>query len=107
MAAPKHLGVPESVPGELRIVTADQGATTTIEFEGECDLGQHGATRDAVALAVQRRRECLVLDLGRLSFIDLDGFHALMETPERCAAQGTRLGITPPTGGAGSRAARK
>ena|SRR5947209_8330066 len=95
MAAARLTGVPEGVPGEPRIVVADQGPTTTIEFEGEWDLGQWGATQDAVAQALQRRPACLVLDLSRLSFIDSSGIHALMQTHKRCAAQRTRLVIIP------------
>jgi anti-anti-sigma factor len=95
MAPPKHVGVSEGVPGELRIVAADQGATSTIELEGEWDFGQSDATRDAVAQALHRHPERLVLDLSRLSFIDSSGVHALIETHNHCAAQGTRLVIVP------------
>jgi anti-anti-sigma factor len=95
MSAARLTSVPEGVPCVLRIATVEQGTTSTIEFEGEWDLGQCGATRDAVAQALQRRPECLVLDLSRLSFIDSSGIHALMETHERCIEQKTRLVITP------------
>lgn len=95
MAASRLVGVPEGVRSELGVVAVDDGTTSRIEFDGEWDLDQRGAARDAVAQALQRHPGCLVLDLGRLSFIDSSGIHALIETHKRCAAQGTRLVITP------------
>jgi len=65
MAAAKLTSVPDGGPCVLRIATVEQGTTSTIELEGEWDLGQRDATQDAVARALQRRPECLVLDLTR------------------------------------------
>jgi anti-anti-sigma factor len=63
----------------LRIATVEQGTTSTIEFEGEWDLGRCNATRDVVAQALQLRPERFVLDLSRLSFIDSSGIHSLIQ----------------------------
>jgi anti-sigma B factor antagonist len=95
MAAPRLISVSEGVPCVLRIATVEQGTTSTIELEGEWDLGQRDATRDAVAQALQRRPECLVLDLSRLSFIDSSGIHGLIEAQKRCIERGIRLVIIP------------
>ena len=95
MAAARLTTVPEGVPCVLRIATVKQGTASTIELEGEWDLGQCGATRDAVAQALQRRPESLVLDLSRLSFIDSSGIHALIEAQKRCTERETRLVIIP------------
>lgn len=95
MASARVTSVPEGVPCVLRIVTVKQGTTSTIELEGEWDLGQRDATREAVAQALQRRPECLVLDLSRLSFIDSSGIHALIEAHRRCIEQEIRMVIIP------------
>src|SRR5947207_13466777 len=95
MAATRLTSVPEGIPCALRIVTVEQGTTSTIELEGEWDLAQCDATGDAVAQALQRRPECLVIDLSRLSFIDSSGIHTLIGTHKRCTDQKTRLVIIP------------
>jgi anti-anti-sigma factor len=68
---------------------------STIEVEGEWDLAQRDVARDAVREALEWRPECLVLDLSRLTFIDSSGVHALIDTSERCAGQGTRCVVIP------------
>jgi anti-anti-sigma factor len=95
MAATKPTSLPDHLPCPLRIATAQQGTTSTIELEGEWDIAQFGATRDAVAQALRRRPECLVIDLSRLSFIDSTGIRVLIETHKRCTEQETRLVIIP------------
>ncbi len=102
MAVTRLTSAPVGVPRSLRIVTVEHGATSTIELEGEWDLAQRDATRDAVSQALQRHPDRLVLDLSRLSFIDLPGVHALIDTHKRCTELGTRLMIVP-----GQRAVRR
>lgn len=95
MAATRLIAGPEVVRCLLRIVTVEQGTTTTIGLEGEWDLSQRDATRKAVGQVLQRHPECLVLDLSRLSFIDSTGVHGLIESHRRCDEQGIRLVIVP------------
>jgi anti-sigma B factor antagonist len=96
MAAAIHPATsPEGVPFWLRIVASDQGKTRTIEVEGEWDLAQRDAARDAIGQVLERRSECLVFDLSRLTFIDSSGVHGLIDTSNRCVGQGTRLVIVP------------
>jgi anti-anti-sigma factor len=95
MAAPKLTDALEGLSCPFRIVTVEQGTTSTIELEGEWDIAQCGATHDAVARALQRRAERLALDLSRLSRIDSSGIHALIDTLERCAERKTSLVIVP------------
>ena len=95
MAASELTSEQESTPCLLRVAATKQGTTSAIELEGEWDLNQCDPPRAAVAQALAQRPECLVIDLSRLSFIDLSGVHALFETCKRCAEQKTRLVIIP------------
>jgi anti-anti-sigma factor len=95
MAAIKPASSPVGVSVWLRIVASEQGATSTIEVEGEWDLAQRDAARSAMRQALERRPECLVVDLSRLTFIDSNGVHGLIDTANRCAGQGTRFVIVP------------
>jgi anti-anti-sigma factor len=81
--------------GGLQIVVSEQGATTVIALEGEWDLAQQPATRDAVRKALERPPERLVLDLSRLSFIDSSGVHGVIDLSMRAARQGIGLAIIP------------
>ncbi len=87
--------VPEELPFDFRISASEQGATSTIELEGEWDLAQQAASTDAIARVLDRRPACLVLDLSQLSFIDSSGIHVLINAHNRCAAQATHLVIIP------------
>jgi anti-anti-sigma factor len=89
------IGEPKILPGELRIWIGALGITGTIELEGEWDIAHREATRAAVGEALQRRPECLVFDLSRLTFIDSSGAHILADTAKRCLGGATRLVIVP------------
>jgi anti-sigma B factor antagonist len=95
MTASTATNVPEELPFDFRITASEQGATSTIQLEGEWDLAQQGATTDAIAHVLDRRPACLLLDLSRLSFIDSCGVHVLIKTHRRCAEQGAHLVIIP------------
>jgi anti-anti-sigma factor len=93
MTASTATNVPEELPFEFRITASEQGATSTIELEGEWDLAQQAATTDAIAHALDRRPACLLLDLSGLSFIDSCGVHVLINAHNRCAEQGASMVI--------------
>jgi anti-sigma B factor antagonist len=95
MTAASATNVPEDLPFGLQIVSSEQGATSTIELEGEWDLAQQAATTDAITQVLYRRPACVVVDLSQLSFIDSSGIHVLINTRNRCAAQATHLVIIP------------
>jgi anti-anti-sigma factor len=95
MAAPSHIATSRDPRFGLRIVTREHGATTTIAFQGEWDLAQRQRSREAVHLALRRRPECLVFDLGELEFIDSSGLNVLVDAHRRCTAIDTRLVIIP------------
>lgn len=82
-------------PLGLDITVLQQGTTTTIALNGEWDLAQQPATREAIRHALDAEPECIVLDLSRLSFIDSTGLHATIELHQRCAQHAIRLVIIP------------
>jgi anti-anti-sigma factor len=81
--------------GELLIVAGAQGTTWTIALEGAWELASQETTRRAVRRALERRPECVVLDLGGLTFIDSSGVRVVFELARGCAAQSIRLVIVP------------
>ncbi len=87
--------VTRELPSALGIALTEQGTTSTIALAGECDLAAQQALRDAVRDGLRRRPECLVLDLGRLSFIDSTGIQVVVEAARRASRQDTRLVIIP------------
>jgi anti-anti-sigma factor len=80
---------------ELRIVVGEQGTTSTIELEGECDLNGQEPFRNAIRAVLNRRPECLVLDFSRLGFIDSTGVQVAVELTERAAGESFRLVLVP------------
>jgi anti-sigma B factor antagonist len=99
--ASKHTGAFEpnymtpTDPVTLKIVTAQQGTTTTITFGGEWDLAEQPMTRQAIRTALAHPPECLVLDLSQLTFIDSSAIHVILELQNRAAQQNIRLVIAP------------
>ena len=95
MAAIKHEGMPEAIPGQLGISVGKQGTTTTISLRGEWDLAHKSAMREAVTEVFAGSPEYVVLDLAGLSFIDSTGVHGVIELHRRSQQQGARLVIVP------------
>jgi anti-anti-sigma factor len=83
------------LPSGLGIVVAQRGTTTSIELDGECDLAAQASFRDAIGQALDGDPECVVLDLGRLSFIDVIGVRLVVELAGRSRAQHVHLVICP------------
>lgn len=81
-------------PG-LRIAATEQGTTTTLAFEGEWGLAERDDSHAAVEAALERGPECLVLDLGRVSFIDSAGIHVVVTAAKRCGERNVHCVILP------------
>jgi anti-sigma B factor antagonist len=86
----------------LWIVVSQQGATTTIALDGEWDLAEQEKMRYAVRDALARQPDRVVLDLGRLTFIDSSGIHGVVELARRAARRNIDLVVIP-----GPRAVRR
>lgn len=93
MTEPEHN--PNAGLGQLEILVAQHGTTTTIAFSGEWDLAEQHATRQAIRSALASPPECIVLDLSQLTFIDTSAIHVILELQTRSAQQNVRLVIAP------------
>lgn len=92
---PAEFASPENFPCLLWIVAVDEGATRTLVFGGEWDISNCDDAWHAIALALGRGPERLVLDLSGVSFIDATAVHQVLDAHKRAVAQGTRLQIAP------------
>lgn len=79
----------------LSIVVSRWGTTTALELEGEWDLAAREAAEAAATRALARGPECLVLDLSRVSFIDVSGVRVVTELARRSMAERVHLAIVP------------
>jgi anti-anti-sigma factor len=80
---------------ELRVAVTEQGTTTTLAFEGEWGLAESEDSLAAVEAALERRPECLVLDLGQVGFIDSAGIHVVVTAAKRCGERNVHCVIIP------------
>jgi anti-sigma B factor antagonist len=83
------------VDSGVRIAVSESDTTTTVHLEGELDLVEREDVRDAILEALERRPGRLIVDLGRLSFIDSSGVHLLIEAVQQSAERGVHLTIVP------------
>jgi anti-sigma B factor antagonist len=79
----------------LEISVFEHGATTTIALNGEWDLAEQEATRQAIRRSMRRQPACVVLDLSRLSFIDSSGIAVVVELFKRAERLKIELVIVP------------
>ncbi len=86
----------------LWIVVSQQGATTTIALDGEWDIAQRERMLSAVQNALACQPDRVVLDLGRLTFMDSSGIHGVLELASSAARQNIDLVLIP-----GPRAVRR
>jgi anti-anti-sigma factor len=80
---------------KLEILLSQRGTTTSIELVGECDVAARAGIRDAIPRVLTPDTECVVLDLGRVSFIDASGVGIVVALARRARAQQMRLVICP------------
>lgn len=85
----------EMFPPELRILVSQQGTTSTIQVEGEWDPAAGGRMTRALAGALGRHPENVVLDLSCATSMDSSGIALVVGLAKRCASQHVRLVIVP------------
>ncbi|MDQ6836650.1 MAG: STAS domain-containing protein [Actinomycetota bacterium] len=82
-------------PPELGIVVSQQGTTSTIQVEGKWDPAAPDRMRHAVAEALGRGPESVVLDLSRATSMEASGIALVVALAKRCTCQSVRLVIVP------------
>lgn len=95
MAATEFHPMALVAPGQLEVVVTAQGTTTTIALGGEWDLAAGLEIRQTIRSVFASPPECVVLDLGELTFIDSSAVHVILGLQKRCAQQHVRFVIAP------------
>jgi anti-anti-sigma factor len=85
----------QTPPGRLSI-TVDMGESEVLlALDGELDLASVGELEQRLAGAQAHAPTRLVVDLGRLAFIDSSGLRAIIQADAQARAQGTDLVLRP------------
>jgi anti-sigma B factor antagonist len=81
--------------GSLRIRTKVEGERHTVSISGELDVGSAQVLEETLAEACASGAKELVLDLGRVEFMDSTGLSAILQGKRLCEAHQCRYSLTP------------
>jgi anti-sigma B factor antagonist len=90
------MSAPAPAPGSLRISSVVEDGTVSLSLEGELDLA--GARKMEASLAAAEQGDGpmrLIVDLGRLQFIDSTGLRLLLQADARAKERGYELVLRP------------
>ncbi len=90
-ANPEHLGAVEQSNAEFRLVVTARADATLVVLQGELDL----STAPDLEAVLEAQAGLVVVDLRRLSFIDVRGWRVLLEAEARCRQDGVDLRFIP------------
>jgi anti-sigma B factor antagonist len=79
---------------DFRVETHTTGRATTLTVLGELDLVSSPALQEELERAIGSDATVIVLDLGRLSFMDSTGLHVLVKAHQRAHEAGRRFVVT-------------
>jgi anti-anti-sigma factor len=82
------MSAPVPVPGGLRVSRAAANGTVELALEGELDLAGARGLEESLAAAEKEGPARLVVDLGRLAFIDSTGLRLLLQADARAKERG-------------------
>jgi anti-anti-sigma factor len=82
-------------PGSLQISSVVDDGTISLLLEGELDLAGAPEMEASLAAAERDRPTRLVVDLGRLRFIDSTGLRLLLQADARAKEQDYELVLRP------------
>ena len=74
-------------------MAGDSSSTEVIALEGEIDLHQSPHLKQQLAAVIARRPACVLVDLGRVTYMDSSGLAALVEAFQRLSNDGGKLGL--------------
>jgi anti-sigma B factor antagonist len=82
------------VQDHLRIAVSQEDDRVVLALDGELDMASAPLLQRAVEDVELARRPLLVLDLGRLEFIDSTGLRIILSTRKRCQERDQELAVT-------------
>ncbi len=82
-------------PGTLTILSDDKNGAASLRLEGELDLAGAGLMEESLGALEAKRPARLVVDLGRLAFIDSTGLRLLIQADARARERGGELVLHP------------
>jgi anti-sigma B factor antagonist len=82
-------------PGRLGISSVTEGGTVSLSLEGELDLAGARPLEESLAAAEREQPARLIVDLGRLAFIDSTGLRLLLQADARARERGCELLLRP------------
>lgn len=81
--------------GGLTISSVVEDGTVSIALEGELDLAGARQMEESLAAAEREEPARLIVDLGRLAFIDSTGLRLLLQADARAREHGYELVLRP------------
>jgi anti-sigma B factor antagonist len=82
-----------AVVNQQRSMAGDSSSTEILALEGEIDLHQSPHLKQQLATLIDRRPACVLVDLGRVTYMDSSGLAALVEALQRLSNAGGKLGL--------------
>jgi anti-anti-sigma factor len=82
-------------PGSFSISSVVENGTTSLRLEGELDLASAPRMEQSLAAIEEQQPARLVVDLGRLAFIDSTGLRLLIQANARARERGGELVLRP------------
>jgi anti-sigma B factor antagonist len=83
-----------AVQDHLRIAVSQEDDRVVLSLDGELDMASAPLLQRAVEDVELARKPLLVLDLGRLEFIDSTGLRIILATRKRCQERDQELAVT-------------
>jgi anti-anti-sigma factor len=77
----------------LHVSTEETGSSIVIRCAGEIDLNTSPELQTAITSAIDRKPGRLHIDATRIGFMGAEGIRVLIESAERCEAEGIQLAV--------------
>jgi anti-sigma B factor antagonist len=84
-----------TTPGSLGISSVTEDGVVSLSLEGELDLAGARQLEESLAAAEKEEPARLIVDLGRLAFIDSTGLRLLLQADARARERGCELLLRP------------
>jgi anti-sigma B factor antagonist len=81
--------------GRLGIKSVTEDGTVSLSLDGELDLAGAHQLEESLAAAEKEQPARLIVDLGRLAFIDSTGLRLLLQADARARERGCELLLRP------------